>query len=278
MAATIGVISNIGSTLNSSITFTKFVFELKNTPKDVQSCLEMVKCVDDDLQYAASLRTQHLKYLSMNPAILNRLDRILQKASDSIFDTGRLLESCRPDAHGGQVPFAGKMKWVLGDSTAFVLRTRNLTEQHAAINAEIAYLRQLEMLQSPRSLDSQTTFENLELLSVRQKRSTSSLSNRQGRDLGSPPTYSPISSQPYLMPEPQVPVYQAVSNRADEYIPYSPTYPSDGRAVSSERNSITYTEECQDEDTDPETAFYKQLRLQEDERRKRRATRMNRDR
>ena len=100
----------------------------------------------------------------------------IAQASESIIDVGRLLEGCRREAHGGKVPFQGRVKWILGNSTAFSKRTANLQQQHAAINAEIAYMRQIEALKPLRELTASTVFENAELLSMSRKRSSSRLS------------------------------------------------------------------------------------------------------
>lgn len=118
-----------------------------------------------------------MKHLTSTPDELKRLDRIIADANQSILDVGRLLEGCRREAHGGQVPMVGRMKWVMGDSTAFSRRTANLQQQHSAINVEIAYLRNLEALQPVKDLlISNTTFENPELLSMGRRKSSSRLS------------------------------------------------------------------------------------------------------
>jgi len=177
---TVAVASGLASAVNAAVTFARFAYELKNTPTDVKTCLDLVARVNEDIQYAITLRAKNLKQLSMTPETLNRLDRIISQASDSIMDVGRLLEGCRREAHGGKVPFQGRMRWVLGDSTAFSRRTANLQQQHAAINAEIAFMRQLEALQPLRDLASNTTFENAELLSmspISRRRSSSRLSS-----------------------------------------------------------------------------------------------------
>jgi hypothetical protein len=171
------VLSGVGTAVNTTITLVRFVHELKNTPTDVKTCLDLVSRVDEDIQYVIELREKHLKHLSSTPDELKRLDRIISCANQSILDVGRLLEGCRREAHGGQVPLGGRMKWVMGDSTAFSRRTANLQQQHAAINVEIAFLRNLEALQPIKEiLISNTTFENSELFSVGKRRSSSRLS------------------------------------------------------------------------------------------------------
>jgi hypothetical protein len=172
----LAVLSAIGSTVASVVTFARVIFDIKNTRTDVKTCLDLVQRVDQDIQYAISLRTKNLKLLSENPDELRRIDGIIGAATDSIMDVGRLLEGCRPEAHGGRVPFRGKVKWVLGDSTAFLRRTGNLQQQHAAINIEIAYMRKLGPLKASADPVTNTIFENTELLWMERKRNPSKVS------------------------------------------------------------------------------------------------------
>jgi hypothetical protein len=187
----VAIISGISTAVNATVTLVKFVHELKTTPIDVKTCLDLVSRVDEDIQYVVSLREKNLKHLSSTPDQLKRLDRIIAGANQSILDVGRLLEGCRREAHGGQVPMMGRMKWVLGDSTAFSRRTANLQQQHAAINVEIGFLRQLETLQPVKDLlISNTTFENPELLSMGRRKSLSRLSTFG--DIGIVPFFAPM--------------------------------------------------------------------------------------
>lgn len=160
--------------IGSTITLLRFVYDIKNTPVDVKTFLDLVHRVDEDLQYAVSLRGKHLKQLSESPIELRRLDGIIASATESILDVGRLLEPCRKEANGGKVPMMGRVKWVLGDSTAIARRTANLQQQHAAINVEIAYLRNLESLQPLKDLASNISFENMDFFSSRGRSSSRS--------------------------------------------------------------------------------------------------------
>jgi hypothetical protein len=159
----LAILSGVGSTVSAVVSFARVLFDIKNTRADVKTCLDLVQRVDQDIQYAISLRTKNLKLLSEIPDELKRIDRIIGAATDSILDVGQLLEGCRPEAHGGRVPFRGKLKWVLGDSIAFLRRTGNLQQQHAAINTEIAYMRGLEPSKAPQDPGTNTIFENTEL-------------------------------------------------------------------------------------------------------------------
>jgi hypothetical protein len=173
----LAILSGIGSTVASVVTFSRVLFDVKNTRTDVKTCLDLVQRVDQDIQYAISLRTKNLKLLSEAPDELRRIDGIISAATESILDVGRLLEGCRPEAHGGRVPFRGKVKWVLGDSTAFSRRTGNLQQQHAAINIEIMYMRGLEPPKTSQDPGTNTIFENTELFWMEQEQSSSKISS-----------------------------------------------------------------------------------------------------
>ena len=173
---TLTVLSGLASAVSAAVTGLKFVFDLKNTPVDVTTCLGHVARVNKDLQYLISLRTSYAKNLESTPEVLTRVDGVIQDAYESIQSVGLLLEGCRREAHGGQTPFRGRMKWVLADSTAFQRRTGNLLAQQAAINVEITNLRRIEALQPLRSLASEISFENMGMIPLGRRRSSSKLS------------------------------------------------------------------------------------------------------
>lgn len=185
---TLTVLSGLASAISSAITGIKFVFELKNTPADVKTCLDLVDRVNKDLQYLISLRTSYAKTLESTPEVLTRVDGVIQDGYQSIQSVGLLLEGCRTGAHGGQTPFRGRMKWVLADSAAFRFETVNLLVQHNTINVELTHLRNIEALQPLRSLASEISFENWGMIPMGRKRSSSKLSNgdRPGMNFSHP--------------------------------------------------------------------------------------------
>jgi hypothetical protein len=174
---TLSVLSGLASAISASVTGIKFVFDLTNTPVDVETCLDLVARVNKDLQYLISLRTGYTKSLGSTPEVLTRVDGVIQDACESIQSVGLLLEGCRKEAHGGEMPFRGRLKWVLADSTAFQRRTGNLLVQHAAINVEITNLRSVEALQPLRSLASEISFENFGMIPMGKRWTSSKLSN-----------------------------------------------------------------------------------------------------
>lgn len=164
-----GVFSNLASTFTSSLAIAIFIKDVKNTPVDVRTCFNLTARVETDLNYLLALRTQHQKFLATQPSALSRLDSIILSTRQAIHDACRLLEGCREEVYGsegGYIPIKKRMKWVLGDSGAFVRRTGNLQQQHVSVLGEIQWLRSIEVVKPLEELVSagNTTFENLELM------------------------------------------------------------------------------------------------------------------
>jgi hypothetical protein len=166
LSSATGIATNL---ISSTLTITQFIRGIRNAPLDVKGCLNLTGRVEMDRQHLISLQRKHQKYLETVPEIANRQTQIIHDARQSINDVCRLLEGCRPEVYEGQsIPLLAKMKWALGDNTAFGRRAVNLQQQHAAINLEIAHLRQVEIL-FPLEKLAATTFENLELLTMERK-------------------------------------------------------------------------------------------------------------
>jgi len=168
---TLGVFPGLSAAASAVVTSSKFIYDLKNTPVHVKTCLDLVARIVDDIQFAVSLRDRFLKLLSENPGDLKRLDRVIASAEQSILDIGRLLEGCREEAHGRNVPLKWRMRWVLGDSAAFALRTGNLQQQHATILHEIAYLTSLDDKKRLKELRPNIAFENMDYMSSKREES-----------------------------------------------------------------------------------------------------------
>lgn len=74
------------------------------------------------------------------------------------------MERLNPDAHGGKVPYKKRLRWFLGDSASFALRTRDLQAQHAAVQGEISWLRMVELVAPLHSVaETKTSFDNFDL-------------------------------------------------------------------------------------------------------------------
>ncbi|KUJ18615.1 uncharacterized protein LY89DRAFT_780655 [Mollisia scopiformis] len=191
-------LSTLSSLLTATITAANFVFALHNTPKDVRACAELVTRIYDDLQYLVTLRNAQHEYLETVPYERKRVDGIIAGATKSLLAIGSKLEACRAEANGGKVPMIGRMKWVLGDSASFVLHSRNLGVQQAAINTEISWLRSHKTsrgnaTERDHGEDEKAGFENLELLRLSSKRSM--IFRDAAAGLPAPPPYEENSPQ-----------------------------------------------------------------------------------
>ncbi|PQE28125.1 hypothetical protein CJF30_00010229 [Rutstroemia sp. NJR-2017a BBW] len=164
------MIGGVAGTISSSISIISFINNIKNTPTDVKTCFALTHRVSTDLEHLILLRNQHHKYLREDPTSASRIDGIISSAKSGILDICQVLEGCRKEIYeDGSIPLRRKMSWVLGDSAAFTRRSLNLQQQHAAINTEIMFLRQLSVLK-PLERTMTTTFENVHLLSMRERR------------------------------------------------------------------------------------------------------------
>jgi hypothetical protein len=162
---TVTVLSGFSSAATAAITCSTFVINLKNCPQDVKTCFSLVKRVWDDVHYALHLRTKHRALLSQRQAEASRIDSVIQSAMQSVQDIGVLVERVRADATTKKIDLVKKLRWIAGDSSSFVARTSNLQAQHSAILTEIAYLRNLEMIEPlVDALGATTSFENIDVL------------------------------------------------------------------------------------------------------------------
>lgn len=54
---TAAVSSGLAATVNAAFTFARFVYETENASKDVKTCLDLVRRVDEDIQHTICLRS-----------------------------------------------------------------------------------------------------------------------------------------------------------------------------------------------------------------------------
>ncbi|KAI8715908.1 hypothetical protein NCS52_01099700 [Fusarium sp. LHS14.1] len=139
----------------------------------VSSCIELVRTCHYDLQHLVQLRNQHATLLL--PTAVERIDGIIEAAQQCHERVDRLVEKCRPEAHGGKTPLRSKMRWILADSLDFESQQPLLHCHHAAVLAELNFVRQVvlatpaiedqkveETRQEPAVISS--TFSNIALL------------------------------------------------------------------------------------------------------------------
>ncbi|PQE13610.1 hypothetical protein CJF31_00005034 [Rutstroemia sp. NJR-2017a BVV2] len=301
-----GFIGGVAGTISSSITLISFINNVKNTPTDVKTCFALTHRVSTDLEHLILLRDQHHKYLREDPTSAARIDGIISSAKSSILDVCQVLEGCRKEIYENQaIPLRRKMSWVLGDSAAFTRRSLNLQQQHAAINTEITFLRQLQVLK-PLERTVTTTFENVHLLSMRERRrrerrgsaagsggalsptaesfvdNTSGAENRKENErlveLAPPlpqrqevdvPRVQEFSSRAKSPSYAQMMESKAIARKALRNLNERPVEEKEHRSAVKERESVNDGEN----DDDLEAEYYRDLRRQEEERRRRLAAR-----
>ncbi|PQE10368.1 hypothetical protein CJF32_00000913 [Rutstroemia sp. NJR-2017a WRK4] len=300
------MIGGVAGTISSSISLISFINNIKNTPTDVKTCFALTHRVNTDLEHLILLRNQHHKYLREDPTSASRIDGIVSSAKISILDICQVLEGCRKEIYeDGSIPLRRKMSWVLGDSAAFTRRSLNLQQQHAAINTEIMFLRQLSVLK-PLERTVTTTFENVHLLSMRERRRRErggSVAGSGGSGALSPTAESFVSIDTNSVVEnckdnerivevvPPLPQLQegdgprvqefssrakspsyaqmmksnAIKRKALRNLSERPVEEEENRSAVEERERV---DEEENED-DLEAEYYRDLRRQEEERRKR---------
>ncbi|KAJ4124482.1 hypothetical protein NW754_000177, partial [Fusarium falciforme] len=139
----------------------------------VHSCIELVRTCHYDLQHLVQLRNQHATLLL--PAAVERIDGIIEAAQQCHDRVDRLVEKCRPEAHGGKTPLRSKMRWILADSLDFESQQPLLHCHHAAVLAELNFVRQVVLAAptiedqkveetSPEPAVISSTFSNIALL------------------------------------------------------------------------------------------------------------------
>ncbi|KAF4991632.1 hypothetical protein FDECE_13980 [Fusarium decemcellulare] len=140
----------------------------------VRSCIELVRTCHYDLQHLIQIRNQHAPLLL--PAAVERIDGIIRAAQQCHERVYRLVEKCRPKVHGGRMPLRSKMRWILADSLDFESQQPLLNCHHAAVLAELNFVRQVA-LAAPTTVDQEeeeemrpepveisSTFSNIALL------------------------------------------------------------------------------------------------------------------
>ncbi|KAM6520122.1 hypothetical protein FALCPG4_013673 [Fusarium falciforme] len=172
----------------------------------VRSCIELVRTCHYDLQHLVQLRNQHATLLL--PAAVERIDGIIEAAQQCHDRVDRLVEKCRPEAHGGKTPLRSKMRWILADSLDFESQQPLLHCHHAAVLAELNFVRQVVLATptvgdqkveetSPEPAVISSTFSNIALLGdVFDSISLTSCDPVSSPQLPSPSTNTTPSSDP----------------------------------------------------------------------------------
>ncbi|KAJ6788468.1 hypothetical protein PWT90_02613 [Aphanocladium album] len=114
-------------------------------PNEIRICLELVQTCHKDLQDLISLRNDHLVLLEAAPSqILERLNTVIDQANRGLAAARCIVEKCRPDAsNGNKTPLHSQIEWVWRGSSEFRCQEPLLSRHHAAVLAELNFMRQL---------------------------------------------------------------------------------------------------------------------------------------
>lgn len=114
-------------------------------PNEIRICLELVQTCHQDLQELITLRNNHLKLLEAAPVqILERLNNVIEQANRGLASARCIVEKCRPEAHlANKVPLHSQIEWVWRASSEFRCQEPLLSRHHAAVLAELNFLRQI---------------------------------------------------------------------------------------------------------------------------------------
>lgn len=114
-------------------------------PNEIRVCLELVQTCHQDLQDLIALRNEHLKLLEAAPAsILKRLNNVIEQADRSLTAARHIVEKCRPAAHHRtKTPLHRQLEWIWSADSEFRRQEPLLSRHHAAVLAELNFLRQL---------------------------------------------------------------------------------------------------------------------------------------
>ncbi|KAH7177838.1 hypothetical protein DER46DRAFT_621583 [Fusarium sp. MPI-SDFR-AT-0072] len=109
--------------------------------------LELVRTCDSDLQHLIELRHECLHLLQRRPKVLARVHNIIESAQRGLQEVCEIVERCRPEAdRGGKTTFSKRMAWVLVDASEFKSQEPIVSRHHAAVLAELNFLRQIALL------------------------------------------------------------------------------------------------------------------------------------
>lgn len=116
-------------------------------PNDIRRSLELVRTCDSDLQHLIELRQECLHLLQRRPRVLERVHNIIESARRGLQEVCEIVERCRPETdRGGKTTFSKCMAWVLVDASEFKSQEPIVSRHHAAVLAELNFLRQIALL------------------------------------------------------------------------------------------------------------------------------------
>ncbi|KAL6883212.1 hypothetical protein GGI43DRAFT_389170 [Trichoderma evansii] len=107
---------------------------------------ELVRVCHQDLQLLIKLRHEHLRLLEDQPRSLQRLNAVIEKAHSDMADAHRVVEKYRRELHSGKISLQHRIAWASHDSQELQILGPIIIQHHAAVLAEIAFLRSLTII------------------------------------------------------------------------------------------------------------------------------------
>ncbi|KAM0086567.1 hypothetical protein ACKRZS_000989 [Fusarium odoratissimum] len=133
--------------IHASFNLLTWALDHDQVPNDIRRSLELVRTCDSDLQHLIELRHECLHLLQRRPKVLARVHNIIESAQRGLQEVCEIVERCRPEAdRGGKTTFSKRMAWVLVDASEFKSQEPIVSRHHAAVLAELNFLRQIALL------------------------------------------------------------------------------------------------------------------------------------
>jgi hypothetical protein len=133
--------------IHASYNLLSWAMDHDQVPNDIRRSLELVRTCDADLQHLIELRNDCLPLLQRRPKVLHRVHCIIESAQKGLVEVCEIVERCRPEVdRGTRTKFSKRMAWVLVDSSEFKSQEPIVSRHHAAVLAELNFLRQIALL------------------------------------------------------------------------------------------------------------------------------------
>ncbi|KAM0245743.1 hypothetical protein ACHAP5_005229 [Fusarium lateritium] len=133
--------------IHASYNLVSWAMDHDQVPNDIRRSLELVRTCDADLQHLIELRNDCLPLLQRRPKVLHRVHSIIESAQKGLAEVCEIVERCRPEAdRGTKTRFSKRMAWVLVDANEFKRQEPIVSRHHAAVLAELNFLRQIALL------------------------------------------------------------------------------------------------------------------------------------
>ncbi|KAF5603423.1 hypothetical protein FPCIR_1353 [Fusarium pseudocircinatum] len=133
--------------IHASFNLLTWALDHDQVPNDIRRSLELVRTCDSDLQHLIELRQECIHLLQRRPKVLDRVHNIIESAQRGLQEVCEIVERCRPETdRGGKATFSKRMAWVLVDASEFKSQESIVSRHHAAVLAELNFLRQIALL------------------------------------------------------------------------------------------------------------------------------------